>query len=141
MLVLDTDHMTHLGHRGSPEWLRLTHRIEQHPNDKLVTTIVTYEEQFRGWMAYLAKAKRVTAQVEAYRRLAKHAEHYRRAQLLDFNEAAATKFQELRDVGVRIGPNDLKIAAITLLHDATLLTGNFKDFHKVPGLRIEDWTA
>ena len=55
---------------------------------------------------------------EAYRRLAKHAERYRRARLLDFDEAAAAKFQELRGAGIRIGPHDLKIAAITLLFES-----------------------
>jgi len=60
---------------------------------------------------------------------------------LEFDEATAAKFQELRDARINIGPNDLKIAAITLIHDATLLSGNFKDFTKVPGLRVEDWTV
>jgi tRNA(fMet)-specific endonuclease VapC len=36
---------------------------------------------------------------------------------------------------------DLKIAAIALAHNATVLTRNVKDFKLVPGLRIEDWTA
>jgi tRNA(fMet)-specific endonuclease VapC len=36
---------------------------------------------------------------------------------------------------------DLKIAAIALANDATLLTRNLSDFRKIPGLRIEDWTV
>jgi tRNA(fMet)-specific endonuclease VapC len=35
---------------------------------------------------------------------------------------------------------DLKIAAIVLAHDATLLSRNLSDFRKVPGLKVEDWT-
>lgn len=35
---------------------------------------------------------------------------------------------------------DLKIAAIALANDATVLTRNMKDFSRVPGLRIEDAT-
>lgn len=40
----------------------------------------------------------------------------------------------------RIGTMDLKIAAIALANDATLLSRNLRDFGKVPGLRVEDWT-
>ena len=34
---------------------------------------------------------------------------------------------------------DLKIASIVLVHNATLLTRNFKDFRPIPGLKAEDW--
>lgn len=36
---------------------------------------------------------------------------------------------------------DLRIAAVALTNDATLITGNLSDFRRVPGLRVEDWTA
>ncbi len=36
---------------------------------------------------------------------------------------------------------DLKIAAITLNHDAILLSRNLKDFEQVPGLKVEDWLS
>jgi tRNA(fMet)-specific endonuclease VapC len=48
-------------------------------------------------------------------------------------------FADLRRQGVRIGSLDLKIACITLIHDATLLRRNKLDFAKVPGLRFENW--
>lgn len=43
--------------------------------------------------------------------------------------------------GTIIGPNDLLIAAITLAHGATLITNNTKEFKRVDGLMIEDWTS
>ncbi len=36
---------------------------------------------------------------------------------------------------------DLKIACIALVHDATLLTRNASDFARVPELNVEDWTS
>jgi tRNA(fMet)-specific endonuclease VapC len=33
------------------------------------------------------------------------------------------------------------IAAIVLTRDATLLSRNLRDFGRVPGLKVEDWTA
>ena len=54
--------------------------------------------------------------------------------------AAGVEYQRLRRLRVRIGTMDLKIAAIVLTHDATLLTKNLSDFRKVPGLKVADWT-
>jgi tRNA(fMet)-specific endonuclease VapC len=36
---------------------------------------------------------------------------------------------------------DLKIAAIVLSREATLLSHNLGDFDQVTGLQVEDWTA
>jgi tRNA(fMet)-specific endonuclease VapC len=36
---------------------------------------------------------------------------------------------------------DLKIAAIALAYDATVLTRNVSDFGKVTGLKVEDWAV
>ena len=34
---------------------------------------------------------------------------------------------------------DVKIAAICLTHDLTLLTRNVRDFDGIPSLRIDNW--
>lgn len=111
------------------------------PPNQVFTTIITYEEQTRGWMAYSAAARTTARQVKAYRKLERHLGLYRRVQVLGFDESAATEFDRLKQSRVCIGTMDLKIAAIALTHDATVLTRNLKDFNRVPGLRVEDWTA
>jgi len=68
-------------------------------------------------------------------------DHYRAIQVLDFDELAATEFERLQKLRLRIGTMDLKIASIALAHNATLLSRNLKDFSKVPGLQVEDWSA
>lgn len=37
------------------------------------------------------------------------------------------------------GTMDLKIVSIVLVHGATLLSGNLRDFRQIPGLHVEDW--
>jgi tRNA(fMet)-specific endonuclease VapC len=41
--------------------------------------------------------------------------------------------------GTPIGVNDLMISSIALAHDVTVLTRNFDEFSRVPGLKIERW--
>jgi len=60
--------------------------------------------------------------------------------VLDYTDAAAEQFEELRRLRPRIGAMDLKIAAIALSQDGLLLSANLKDFQRVPNLRVEDWT-
>jgi tRNA(fMet)-specific endonuclease VapC len=62
---------------------------------------------------------------------------------LPFDEAAAQVCGRVRaDLigrGVPIGPNDVQIAAIALLHNLTVVTHNTKHFSRIPGLLFEDW--
>lgn len=92
-------------------------------------------------MARVPRARTISQQVEAYARLRRMVENYRLIRLIDFDAAAAVEFQRLKRSRPRIGSMDLKIAAIALVHDATLITRNRTDFGKVPGLRVEDWSA
>jgi tRNA(fMet)-specific endonuclease VapC len=140
MLVLDTDHMSLL-EWGSGEAARLRERLAECDEGEVATTIINYEEQIRGWMAYIAGARKVAQQVEAYRRLRNHLENYRQIPVLDFDGDAARTYEELRRSRIRIGSMDLKIAAIVISLDATLLSRNKRDFAKVPGLKVEDWTV
>jgi tRNA(fMet)-specific endonuclease VapC len=141
MVVLDTDHVSLLEWINNPNRERLVRRLEKLPLNEIATTIVSYEEQTRGWLAHLARARKLSEQVKAYGRLRKHLEAYLSITVLDFDEHAAVRFQNLRQTRLRIGTLDLRIAAIALAQDATLLSGNLADFRKVPGLRVEDWTA
>lgn len=48
---------------------------------------------------------------------------------------------ELERIGEPIGHNDLLIAAHARSLGATLVTGNVREFVRVPGLVVEDWAA
>jgi tRNA(fMet)-specific endonuclease VapC len=45
----------------------------------------------------------------------------------------------LESRGEAIGPNDLWIAATALAWGATLVTGNTREFRRVPRLHLENW--
>ena len=47
---------------------------------------------------------------------------------------------ELKRAGCSIGSNDLLIAAHAISLDATLVTNNTREFDRVAGLRVEQWT-
>ncbi|MFT3882567.1 MAG: type II toxin-antitoxin system VapC family toxin [Gemmatales bacterium] len=139
MMILDSDHLTVLKYRGSQRFQRLTRRFETVAVEDICTTIINYEEAMRGWLAVLAKEKQVSRQVAAYGELVEFVTFFSRFKLVDFDEKSAERFDELRSEGVKIGTMDLKIASVTLVHEATLLTANRRDFEKVPGLRFENW--
>jgi tRNA(fMet)-specific endonuclease VapC len=141
MVVLDTDHLTLLERRQSAASQALQVRLNHLDTESRATTIVTYEEQTRGWMSYVARAKTVAQEIEAYARLKIHLHSFRNILVLDFDERAGVEYQRLRQSRLRIGTMDLKIAAITLAHEATLLSKNLSDFGKVPGLKVADWTV
>lgn len=140
MYLLDTDHLS-IVDQDTIEGFNLGRRLAAVPAEDVAVTIITYEEQMRGWLAYIARARTTSQQVEAYRRLRRHVERYRKIPLIDFDDPAAAELDRLRKARIRIGAMDLKIAAIALAHSATLLTRNLSDFRKVPDLRVEDWAA
>jgi tRNA(fMet)-specific endonuclease VapC len=141
MYILDTDVLTLLeGPRGQAA-RRLQSRLASLPENQVATTIITYEEQTRGWFALLARAKTITAQISVYRRLNRHLDNYRALLVLDFDDRAAVEFQRLKAMKLRVGTMDLKIASISLANSATLLTRKLADFRVIPNLVVEDWTV
>ncbi len=65
---------------------------------------------------------------------------FRALTVLSFSAEAASEFEQLLKAHLRIGTMDLRIAAICLANDATLLSRNLKDFGQVTGLSVEDWS-
>jgi tRNA(fMet)-specific endonuclease VapC len=141
MILLDTDHMSELQYPNSVRGARLLGRLCAVEDSQLATTIVTYEEQMRGWLASINKQPAGISQVEAYTSLLEVVQTYLGWIILPFDRLAAELFHRLRSQKIRISTMDLKIAAIVLRQAATLLSANLRDFRQVPGLSVEDWLA
>jgi tRNA(fMet)-specific endonuclease VapC len=136
LFVLDTDILT-LFQRGDVTVLA---RLADHFPSEIAISVVTVEEQLSGWYTQPRKAKRPEKLAWAYRRLAANVRFMARLRILDYNEAAIDRYEVLKRLSLRVRKMDLQIAATAFEHGGTLVTRNVRDFQKVPGLRIEDWS-
>ena len=134
--LLDTDHVS-LDQRGNQ---LVMSRINAAGPTQVAISIITVEEQMRGWLAALRAARSGAERCAAYARLRAAVEYFASNTLIDYDTAADEIFESLRHQGIRIGTQDLRIAAIALSRKATLVTRNARDFGIIPGLTIVDWS-
>jgi len=140
MPLLDTDHMS-LIERGGIESSRILKRLRAVPPDDVATTIISYEEQTRGWLSRVAQAATPERKIRAYGELKRQLRNYCDIAVIEYDMKAAEAYERLRKMRLGMGTKDLQIAAIALANDAVLLTRNLSDFSRVPDLRIEDWSV
>ena len=76
----------------------------------------------------------------AYDELIATTRFYGSIRILSFPKPAVECFHRLKKQKLNIGTMDLRIAAIALHFGGTLVTRNLRDFRRVPGLPVEDWT-
>ena len=119
----------------------VTAHLAAYSPDQLAVTIISFEEQVRGRLAVVRRARDLPAQTLAYSRLGETLQYYAKRTVLLFDHAAAIEYARLRQTVHRVGTQDLKIAAIALSVGGVVVTRNRQDFGQVPGLAIEDWTS
>lgn len=129
--LLDTNTwIYYLKRVGSP----VEARLRQTPASDVAVCSVVWAELLHGARKYEKRnerAERIERTLGPFRSL-------------PFDDAAARRYAEARDSlerrGEIIGPNDLLIAAIALTHGLTVATNN-REFSRVDGLSVEDWTV
>jgi tRNA(fMet)-specific endonuclease VapC len=117
-------------------------RFEAIPEDERSLAIVTVDELFRGRLSVIREAesprsKRLLS--EAYELLKRTTENTRDFTILPFTGVAESLSKSWHQAKISKGIKDLRIAAICVAHDATLVTRNRRDFERVPGLKLEIW--
>ncbi len=65
---------------------------------------------------------------------------FAKLRVVPYDEEASFHYRRLVKSRIRIGTMDFRIASICLAHSAVLITRNSRDFGKITGLKIEDWT-
>jgi predicted nucleic acid-binding protein len=131
MIVLDTDVISELM-RPRPA-KKLVDRLSSAAAAEQATTTITLGELRFG----AAKVRKP----ELYGRALSLISGLR---VLAFDRAAAELYGDVRAQlersGTPLADPDLRIAAISLAHAATLITRNLRHFERVHGLDAEDWT-
>ena len=117
-----------------------TRRLASTDPASIATTVVTLTEQCRGRLAVIHRASSAVALQTAYGLFLETYRYFCDNEVLPFDTTAADIFRSLLAHRPRMGTQDLQIAAIVLSRDAILVTSNRRDFERVPGLRIDDWT-
>jgi tRNA(fMet)-specific endonuclease VapC len=136
LFVLDTDMVTLLQH-GHPQ---VTARCAALGPEELAVTVITLEEQLSGWYTLLRKSKQPDHVVTAYQSLIDSVLFLTRLRILRLTRPALDRFDQLARLRINVGRMDLRIAAIVLEHRGVLVTRNLRDFARVPGLQLDDWS-
>ncbi|WP_017294385.1 type II toxin-antitoxin system VapC family toxin [Geminocystis herdmanii] len=134
LYILDTDTIS-LFQRNHPV---IVSKIKGIEFANITTTIITVEEQLKGRLNSIQKAKSQPIISTAYRNLKLTIHFFDSITVLDFDENAYNIFQDLKSI--RIGSQDLRISSIALAFGGVVVTRNQKDFSKIPNLQIQDWT-
>jgi tRNA(fMet)-specific endonuclease VapC len=137
--ILDTDHVSLLLGRHPQVSRRVAHL-----GADVSITVVTVQELFNGWVVRLNDAKETEDLVRLYDKLSRTVLLCKRVPVADFDQSAANLYQQLLikipSLSKKRLQKDLRIAAIALSLGAIVVTRNYQDFSKVPGLLLEDWT-
>jgi tRNA(fMet)-specific endonuclease VapC len=132
--LLDTNVLIYLIKRQPPG---IAERVDALPDEaRLCMSFITWAELLKG-------AERSTKKPEVLRRLdvLQHQVRVLYPAGPGICQHYAEQFTRLKDAGTPIGANDLWIACHALAENATLVTHNTREFHRIDGLRVEDWVT
>lgn len=117
--------------RNKPSAIRLA--FGRH-HTQMCISVVTVMELMYG-IEVSSQSQRNLANVEGF---------MARLDVLDYDAPAAAHTAQIRaeltKAGMQIGPYDQMIAGHARSRGLVVVTNNTKEFKRVPGLRIEDWT-
>ncbi len=130
--MLDTDTSSYIMKRSHPAVLG---RLQSMPTRAVCISVVTLAELNYG-VAISPRAARDQAALNGY---------LLHMTVLSMDSSAATHYAEIRaflkSSGRMIGANDLLIAAHARSLGLKLVTNNEREFGRVPGLQVENWTT
>jgi tRNA(fMet)-specific endonuclease VapC len=138
MIAFDTDVLTGIlvGRPGFAE------RASKVAVDQQGVPIIVIEEIMRGRLNVIRQAEAGRSKItidRAYELFERNFRDFQRIQILGYSAEADTVYQSWRKQRIRVSTHDLRIAATAVVHEARLISGNRRDFERVPGLDVEFW--
>src|SRR5262249_31898392 len=137
LYVLDTDVLTLLRHLNA----NVNRQVLAHAGDVVAVAVVSAQEAISGWLNEINRQTRPDRVAHAFAEFAETVALVGEFPILPYRESTMTLFQQLRALRLNVGPNDLRIAAIALEHNAIVVTRNLRDFGRIPGVTSENWAA
>jgi tRNA(fMet)-specific endonuclease VapC len=134
VLILDTDAIS-LIQRGDGFRFETLIKILEDADDDVFVTVISFDEQIHGAFKEIANNDSKVL-VRGYHRLYELLQDYGDRPMLQYDDKAGVVFQKLKVMKGRPATKDLRIASIALSHGATVVTGNLRDFQKVPVLKV-----
>jgi tRNA(fMet)-specific endonuclease VapC len=135
--ILDTDHISLWQRQHIP----VLTRLDAIGVENIAVTVITVEEQFRGRLDKVRRANSEAARISAYGWMRETTVFFGQiSQIVAWSAEAERCYGALKQQRIRIGAQDLRIAAIALAVGSPVITRNRRDFEQVPGLSIEDWS-
>jgi tRNA(fMet)-specific endonuclease VapC len=139
--LLDTDHIVILQRQQGAEYVTLSARLAQHSASDIGLSLVSFHEQVLGCHTFISRAKKTSEIIRGYGMLGRVLQHFARSPVLPFDAPAVAVYESLRAQRLKVATMDLRIAATALHHRLILVARNTRDFQRVPGIVIEDWTV
>jgi tRNA(fMet)-specific endonuclease VapC len=137
--ILDTD-TTSLLLRGN---INVSRQVKSLGADVAIS-IVTAQELFNGWVVRINNAKNADELIQLYDKFSRIIDLCKKVPVLHFDRNAAIELESLLQSQPALAKQrlqkDMRIAAIALANNATLVTCNYRDFSLVPRLSIVDWS-
>lgn len=137
LFVLDTDILS-LYYRGDPIVVR---SVDARAPSELAISVLTVDEQLTGWYTMTRQARRPEEIARAYAHLGEAVARLGRWRILPYTESAIARVAQLKALRLNVRLMDLRIAAVALENRAVVVTRNRRDFGRVTGLNVEDWSA
>jgi tRNA(fMet)-specific endonuclease VapC len=113
----------------------------RHLSDQIVVSVITVQEIWNGWANVIARAKTPDQVAAAYSRLTDTLNELRNWVVETFSRDAVVRYSSLKKQKLNVGSNDLKIASIAIETGAIIVTKNLRDFARIPGVKVEDWSV